>query len=671
MTMKDSQTHFFAKLGRIIKPDNKRDEPVLWFREIRILRKLEPGDANEVRRVELRRGLNIVWAAPEDSEEVELYGDGLSGHASGKTLFCRILRYLLGEPNYGPEALEKAVDEKFNHELWAVAEVFVDKQLWLVARPLAGLSHRFAIKGSTIDELLTNKPTHGDFNAFLEAIEDKVCTPIAEATEGNEQFRWRFLLPWLARDQECRFSSLTEWRSSMAESDNPLTSVASQQELMKAVLGLLDAKELDLRRELNTAEATIKQSNEELPSLERTEKRDYRKLAEALKRAGMDGLTGDETLEDLGKRKTLRADGLTMAIEKSEKDAKFVAAKETWENVVSARDKAEGQVSFATQTLASTEKRLSERASRYQALRAKGIENPARLEQGLCPKSRLFAEEKGCIPKTPGASLETETNLGAILAEADDLEQLKKEQEKQLKELKEQHRTLKAKVTTTFQAYEGERRRITADTAQVRAWQRQLDSTDTLMESAEESALAAKESRDALAAALKKKEEIKGTVEALRKAHEGAEKRLSDAFADAVRAAMGGKVEPTASLGERGFTLSVKRKGELSGAALETIKVLAFDLASLVLSIEGVGHHPRFLVHDGPREADMARVIYERFFLYSQKLEHCFADTDQSGFQYIITTTTHPPKTMQEGSKWLRMSLNTMKTEERFLKADF
>ena len=244
-------------------------------------------------------------------------------------------------------------------------------------------------------------------------------------------------------------------------------------------------------------------------------------------------------------------------------------------------------------------------------------------------------------------------------------------QERQIAELKRQQTTLATKVTTSFQIYEAERQRIERDTAHVRDWQRQLDATDTLVESAEESALSAKEVRDALAAAVKTKDEIKGTVEALRKAHEGAEKRLSDAFGDAVRAAMGGKVEPTATLGERGFILSVKRKGELSGAALETIKVLAFDLAALVLSMEGVGHHPRFLIHDGPREADMARVIYERFFLYSQKLEQCFEDTDQANFQYIITTTTHPPKTMREGSKWLRMSLNTTKTDERFLKEDF
>lgn len=164
--MKDPQLHFFAKLGRIIAPDPSRTEPVVWFRELRILRKLESGDTNEVRRVTLRRGLNVIWAPPEEGDEPELYGDGLSGHASGKTLFCRVLRYLLGESNYGPKTLRDAVEIKFDHELWALAEVFVDSQLWLVARPLAGTARRFASQGVTIDELLAGNGPHGDYTPF-------------------------------------------------------------------------------------------------------------------------------------------------------------------------------------------------------------------------------------------------------------------------------------------------------------------------------------------------------------------------------------------------------------------------------------------------------------------------------------------------------------------------
>jgi hypothetical protein len=422
---------------------------------------------------------------------------------------------------------------------------------------------------------------------------------------------------------------------------------------------------------LATAEAAIKQSDQDLPALERTEQRDYRKFVEALKRAGMDKISGEETLEQLAERKVARREGLKLAIESAEKDAKFVSARATWKKAVSDRDNVDGQVKQATRALETTNEQWKKRTSRYERLRAAGIENPARLEQGFCPKSRTFAEGRGCIPKTRGASPETEANLGEILSEGDDLEQLKKEQERQLAELKNQQEELAKKVTVAFQAFETEQQRINRETAHVQEWQRRLDTTDTLMETAAESASAAEEVRITLAAAIKTKDEIKGEVEIVRKAHEGAEKRLSDAFADAVRAAMGGKVEPVAALGERGFTLSVKRKGELSGAALETIKVLAFDLAGLVLSMEGVGHHPRFLIHDGPREADMARVIYERFFLYSQKLEQCFPDTDRANFQYIITTTTHPPKTMREGSKWLRLFLNTAKTEERLLKEDF
>jgi hypothetical protein len=669
--MKDPQLHFFAKLGRIITPHQKRPEPVLWFRELRILRKLEPGEKNEVRRVELRRGLNVIWAPPEEGDEPELYGDGLSGHASGKTLFCRVLRYLLGESNYGPKALRDSVETKFDHELWAVAEVFVDTQLWLVARPLAGTARRFACEGVTMDELLAGNVAHGDYSLFTDAVEAAACGPVLEEAEGGEQFGWRYLLPWLARDQECRFAGLTEWRSSLAESENPQTSAYEQQELMKAVIGLIKAEEIRLRTKLHTAEETIKKATAELPSLTRSEKRDYNKLVESLNRAGMKDFTGLESIADLRERRRLRAEGLRMALEKAEQDEKLVAAKDSWDKAVSARTTVDGRVAQATQTLETTTKAVAERTSRHQRLKASGVSNPARMEEGMCPHTIDYAVNiTKCVKPPPGSSLETVLNLGDILAEADDLERLKKAHEQQLAELKTEQERLGKSVATTRAAYEVERKRVTDETTEQREWLRQLNGTSILFESAEESASAAAIEREALEDANKTRDEIKGTVEELRRDHEATEKRFSDAFADAVRAAMGGKVEPSVTPTDRGFTLSVKRKGELSGAALETIKILAFDLAAMVLSVEGAGYHPRFLIHDGPREADMARLIYERFFLYARKLEQSFDDTDVASFQYIITTTTPPPKDMQREDEWLRMKLNTAQTSERFLRED-
>lgn len=261
-------------------------------------------------------------------------------------------------------------------------------------------------------------------------------------------------------------------------------------------------------------------------------------------------------------------------------------------------------------------------------------------------------------------------NLGEIQAEGDEFEQLKKQQERGFAELQGRKPRLTEAVAKAQAAYEVEKGRVERETSQVREWSKHLFAVDVQFDTASESAASLTETREKLTAAQKQKTEVKETVEKLREIHAGAEQRFSDAYADVVRAAMGGKVEPSASLTERGLTLSVKRKGELSGAALETIKVIAFDVAAVVLSMEGVGFHPRFLIHDGPREADMSRVIYERFFLYCRKLEECFAAGAAANFQYIITTTTAPPKGMREGSEWLRLRLNTAVTEERLLKED-
>jgi hypothetical protein len=75
--------------------------------------------------------------------------------------------------------------------------------------------------------------------------------------------------------------------------------------------------------------------------------------------------------------------------------------------------------------------------------------------------------------------------------------------------------------------------------------------------------------------------------------------------------------------------------------AMESLKAIAFDLATLLMSIEGRTTLPAFLVHDSPREADLGEAIYHRLFRLMQRLERL---SDEPPFQYIITTTTQPPE---------------------------
>src|SRR5262245_12519007 len=112
-----------------------------------------------------------------------------------------------------------------------------------------------------------------------------------------------------------------------------------------------------------------------------------------------------------------------MALEKAEQDEKLVAAKDAWDKAVSARTSVDGRVAQATPTHETTKKAAAERTSRHQCLKAAGVSNPARMEEGMCPHTIDHAVNiTKCVKPPPGSSLESVLNLGDILAEADDLE---------------------------------------------------------------------------------------------------------------------------------------------------------------------------------------------------------------------------------------------------------
>ena len=103
-----------------------------------------------------------------------------------------------------------------------------------------------------------------------------------------------------------------------------------------------------------------------------------------------------------------------------------------------------------------------------------------------------------------------------------------------------------------------------------------------------------------------------------------------------------------------------------STAAIDSLKVIAFDLSALCMSIEGTTFLPAFLVHDSPREADLGLSADHRLFQFARSLE---AVGGQPLFQYIITTTTSPPEEFRT-SPWLRLKVEGSPAEERLLRRD-
>jgi len=72
----------------------------------------------------------------------------------------------------------------------------------------------------------------------------------------------------------------------------------------------------------------------------------------------------------------------------------------------------------------------------------------------------------------------------------------------------------------------------------------------------------------------------------------------------------------------------------------------------MLCGCEGQGWHPRLIIHDSPREADLSPDIYRKFFLLAvDQIEAAYGDADP-GFQYIVTTTEPPPPRCQQ-APWL------------------
>ena len=84
-------------------------------------------------------------------------------------------------------------------------------------------------------------------------------------------------------------------------------------------------------------------------------------------------------------------------------------------------------------------------------------------------------------------------------------------------------------------------------------------------------------------------------------------------------------------------------------------------------SQNGIGGHPRFLIHDSPKEADMDNIVYARLFNIFKELED--KHSESPAFQYIVTTTSQPPKEIQD-QPCLVYNLDACKGATRFLGMD-
>lgn len=654
---------------RQLRPKVVKRTPAFWVHRLQVLSELAPGEASVVRDVVLRRGLNIVWAAhASGGADNALFRDGVAGHTAGKSTFCRLLRHVLGDDGFASRDVRRRIRLKLPNA-WVAAEVFVNDARWVVARPL-GIGHSsFCLRDRAIAEVGNTAVARGDYREFLDALARGTLDGLTATRfpTTDEPVGWDNVLSWLIRDQECRFADFLEWRHSASGSETPALGVEERKFLVRTVLGVISDEE---RAELNRNAQLLadKKDAERLePLLHHQAEADRRRLSTEF---GKDlsltstPLFGSEARAELARQRQAM-DDRAASLQGNDRSEALLSA------LGDAR-KHEGRVQEA---LRGVRARLAWERGVAEDLtgdeQTEMVASFALPPRGFCHVRLSEAHQKGC-PFAEGRPLELAEKRSEVAAEEEldaryaDVARLEREEKRLEAELEGAGRA----------ATKARRDYFSANTAYIEAQselQRDLskvEQLDKIVEAAERAADAAAAKSQAVAQLSRDVDDSYARQDRIRETQRTAIRRFSERFDYVVKALLGDQVTASVEAAGRSLSLSVEERGDRNSAAIATLKLLAFDFAAIVASIEGDGAFPRFLVHDGPRGADMATDVYERLFIFAHELEKCF-EGEEPGFQYIITTTTAPPdKFVELGAQWLRLRLSGLPAHERFLRQD-
>ncbi len=692
----DAETELFSQ-ARDFKPDFTKTEPLIWVREMRILHKLAPGEANVIRSIKLHLGLNILWAKPRQrSGSAQQSTRGIPGHASGKTLFCRFLRHLLGEPNFGTDDQRSRIRQTFP-DGWIVGEVRLANETWLIARPFKSGAHPFAIRGHGLEALFNDHLLQipvDDYTKELTRILVESLPVTTFASLPATKIKWEHLLEWLTRDQECRFAGLADLRHSSSDHESPKMSVEDTHFLFRAVTNTIDTFE---QRELETNRTLLseKQTAEKrVPLLRFRGESSLKVLHDARENLFSGDFDVDEEMrrqlcckladihsevngqEDLFLDAAMRRLNETAILLKKQQQEMPVpeALQEARRNLAkgeTAKRKAQEDVEAIEDSVEFINKKLEVLAgaapqSSLDAWVLKKMKNGR-----LCMEPLSAAIEWDC-PLNRSRKLPIEQKTPALPTQEtqEHLQQQKTGELQRLAKAKEVLATrteelshLKATEKAATEAFDAARAKL-GDAATL--W-------TNISNDAKRAISDAKEAADLEQAITKLEGQIEDSQKrqaAFRERQSEALGAFSDTFRRVVCAVVDEDVTGTIQFRGRLIRPTFQRGIDLSSAAIDTLKVICFDLTSLINGVEGRGYHPRFLIHDGPREADMDALLYQNLFLAIRKLEQDFRGAPLS-FQYIITTTEPPPDVMQKPEWVIEPPLNADIPAGRLLGKDF
>jgi hypothetical protein len=600
-------------------PEATTAEPPVWIRRLVLVRSLEPAP-DIIRDIPFGLGLNLVVTRQPSQDSKEALG-----HDVGKTLLTRLMRYLLGEARFADGRTRGAIRAALPDSLVA-GEFRVAGQDWAVIRPLGAPSTflpRAAQTQSWLD-LLTRPGADAEFAAFVERVIDAVLAPISSPllTHARRPAAWMDVLAWIARDQKCRYGHPLVWRH--AESDSGTTALHTEDAstVLRSTCGLMDNREkrlfeqhdelLQRRQRASQDKALLERhSDAERESLER-DLRDLLKTEEI----GISEIELQAVRGRADRQRLLRADEvakLGLSRIRAERDE----SQQVLANALADERSFQRQLQAARQHLEQRRARPRTIHEQMATLCDKQLDDcPLKLK---IANQQVPSPDVEDIQQLEGEVTGWQRELDAVRASLDGLRARAKAGAESLAAAELRLAEVTAGIDGLIALYEAMAARVErfiGRPTQAARLERELEELNRDIDSS-----------------LKQQSDLRDAL---------AESRawLPARFTDLCKELLGSTREFAVLIESKAIRLQIVGASGTPGEATSTSAlVLCLDLAALRAAMDGYGHHPRFMILDSPREADMEIGIFNRLV---ERLVAWHADSGASPFQLIVTTTTRP-----------------------------
>lgn len=659
-----------------------KNEPDVWVSRLVIIKKIAP-KVEAIRDIRLTRGLNIICA--EETKRGDSNSAEITGHSAGKTTFCRLIRYVLGEKTFGTrtamELIRKAMPDGY-----VAAEIYVHGKRWAVRRPFGSGRMTYIKEDSSIEELFDQKGRSVTQESYhqeigLESLLERLGT--SDIVQTGEAIQWAHILSWCTRDQEARFQSIHEWRSPRSEAEAPSFRFPKAGPLfvMRTVLGLFLENELKDEERL----ARLQQQKDELvEKIEdtRREPQYWVNLHDSKLRQILKSLFKDE--QDIDDRPLRSGDLFPEDLERLTEKARM-ELENSLDNYEQEKIANQKLIDDFSTDIGGLKKELDE----WEFSSTMGAAAVSELDPAMqAEQKRKIEEFKSKVCRFGGVLIQdcsyfNDRQNTIKITEFKDIQLMKKAEEKRKKEL-QSIEIIKKKINDEISEILKKRQDamtkrdflqsaiknqnemlgdLNGSYNNLLLWMTKRDHPD-----ANEQLNILRKNYEAIE---EKIITIENRLAKLLKKHKENKELLGSIFSGIIRSILpSGHYNGEVKLEKRELSFQITYGSTMTGEAVETLAVLLSDISSMVYcTVSETAHFPGFLLHDSPREADLSIGIYYSFIRFVAGIQDHFSSPDSCPFQYVITTTTPPPKEL-DTDKFVKLRLNAARIQELLFRAN-